>query len=88
MGTNAFSRPQTPARRSQNLLAGQGRPARLSPTVTDPLEFPDTEEVTGSNPVRPTPFTEILSSAGSPTGSQAAAVSPHRCWSEHLTLAA
>ena len=27
------------------------------------LDFPDTEEVTGSNPVRPTPFFEILSSA-------------------------
>ena len=37
-------------------------PVRLSPTVTDSqtaLDFPDTEEVTGSNPVRPTIFSKI-----------------------------
>src|ERR1700734_2106264 len=48
--------------------------------------FPDTEEVTGSNPVRPTRFSENLSSAGSQKGSQAPAGLPHRCWSEHLAL--
>src|SRR5580704_12262288 len=57
-----------PARRSQNLLAGEGLPARLSPTVTDTPEFPATEEVTGSNPVRPTVF-ENLSLGGSQNGS-------------------
>jgi hypothetical protein len=45
-----------PARRSQNPLPGQGLPVRLSPTVTDTPNFPDTEDVTGSNPVRPTQF--------------------------------
>ena len=74
------------ARRSQNLLAGEGLSTRLSPTVTDTLEFPDTEEVTGSNPVRPTPFFENLSSDGSLDGSQRPAVLALRCWSEHLTL--
>jgi nitrite reductase/ring-hydroxylating ferredoxin subunit len=73
------------ARRSQNLLAGEGLPARLSPTVTDSLEFP-TEEVTGSNPVRPTPFFENPSSAKSPNGSQPPAVLALRCWSEHVVL--
>jgi hypothetical protein len=36
-----------PGRRSQNLLAGEGLPARLTPTVADTPKFPDTEEVTG-----------------------------------------
>jgi hypothetical protein len=53
-GANEFSCPRDVARLKQILLAGQGLPARLSPTVTDTPEFPDTEEVTGSNPVRPT----------------------------------
>jgi N-acyl homoserine lactone hydrolase len=48
--------------------------------------FPDTEEVTSSNLVRPTSFFENLSSAGSQKGSQAPAGLPHRCWSEHHTL--
>jgi hypothetical protein len=54
---NGSQRVQTspdPGRRSQDLLAGEGLSVRLSPTVTDTPEFPDTEEVTGSNPVRPT----------------------------------
>ena len=34
------------------------------------LDFPNTEEVTGSNPVRPTTFFEILSSTESPNESQ------------------
>jgi hypothetical protein len=57
---NGSQRNQTPpdvARPNQNVHAGQGLPVRLSPTVTDTL-VPDTEEVTGSNPVRPTPFFE------------------------------
>ena len=48
--------------------------------------FPDTEEVTGSNPVRPTAFFEILSSDDSPNGSQPPAVLALRCWSERLML--
>ena len=63
--TNGSQRVQPPsdvARPDQILLAGQRLVVRLSPTVTYTLEFPDTEEVTGSNPVRPTPFFEILSS--------------------------
>jgi hypothetical protein len=47
--------------------------------------MPDTEEVTGSNPVRPTPFFEILSSAGNSNRSQPPAVLAFRRWSEHLT---
>jgi hypothetical protein len=45
--------------------------------------MPDTEEVTGSNPVRPTPFFENLSSAGSPKGSQPPAGLLLNRWSEH-----
>jgi hypothetical protein len=72
-----------PARRSQILLAGQRLPVRLSPTVTDAPEFPDTEEVTSSNLVRPTQFFENLSGANSADGSQPPAVLALRCWSEH-----
>ena len=46
---------------TQNVRPGQGLPVRLSPTMTDTrnaLGFPDTEEVTGSNPVRPTAFSK------------------------------
>jgi hypothetical protein len=53
-GSQRVQPPSDPARRSQNVLPGKGLPTRLSPTVTDTPEFPDTEEVTGSNPVRPT----------------------------------
>jgi hypothetical protein len=48
--------------------------------------FPDTEEVTGSNPVRPTPFFEFLSSDESLDESQRAGVLSLRCWSEHPKL--
>ena len=41
-----------------------------------------TEEVTGSNPVRPTTFFESLSSAESLNGSQPAAVLPNKRWSQ------
>ena len=63
--------------------AGQG----LSDTNPEGLErHSDTEEVTGSNPVRPTPFFENLSSAESPNESQRPGVLPLRCWSEHPRL--
>ena len=60
---NGSQRVQTSpdaARCNQNLLAGEGLPVRLSPMVTDTPEFPDTEEVTGSNPVRPTVFRNLV----------------------------
>jgi len=50
--------------------------------VSDGFVMPDTEEVTGSNPVRPTPFFENLSSVWNPDGSQAPAVSPNKRWSQ------
>jgi hypothetical protein len=53
-GSQCIQPPSDPAPRSQNLRAGQGLPIRLRPTATDTPKFPDTEEVTGSNPVRPT----------------------------------
>jgi hypothetical protein len=53
-GSQRVQPPSDVERPGQILLAGQGLPARLGPTVTDTPEFPDTEEVTGSNPVRPT----------------------------------
>jgi hypothetical protein len=48
-GSQRVQPPSDPAQRSQNVLAGVGLPTRLSATVTDTLEFPDTEEVTGSS---------------------------------------
>ena len=63
---NGSQRVQTApdsARPTQNVCASGKLSVRLSPTVADTLKFPDTEEVTGSNPVRPTPFFEILSTA-------------------------
>ena len=86
---NGSQRVQTspdPALRSHNLLADQRLPVRLSPTVTDTPEFPDTEEVTGSNPVRPTPFFENLSSGESHNESQRPAVLSLNSWSERSTL--
>jgi hypothetical protein len=68
-GSQRVQPSSDPARRSQILLAGQRLPVRLSPTVTDTPKFPDTEEVTGSNPVRPTIF-ENLSHVGSQNGSR------------------
>ena len=58
MGANVFSRPQTERDVARIFSQVKGSPLELSPTVTDTLEFPDTEEVTGSNPVRPTAFFE------------------------------
>jgi hypothetical protein len=73
-GSQRVQTSPDPARRTQNLLAGQGLPVRLSPTVADTPEFPDTEEVTGSNPAWPTQFFEILSSIRSPKGKPATCV--------------
>jgi hypothetical protein len=42
-GSQRIQTPPAPARRGQTLLAGEGLPARLSPTVTDTPEFPDTK---------------------------------------------
>ena len=56
MGANVFSRPQTERDVARTFLQVKASPLELSPTVTDTPEFPDTEEVTGSNPVRPTFF--------------------------------
>jgi len=56
-GSQRLQPPPEPARPSQNVRAGEWLPVRLSPTVTDirnRLGVPYTEEVTGSNPVRPT----------------------------------
>jgi hypothetical protein len=66
MGANVFSRPQTQhdaIRFFSQLRRLQFDLARRWQTPGTVLEFSDTEEVTGSNPVRPTPFFEILSSA-------------------------
>ena len=55
MGANVFIRLPPQRDLARIFLQVKGSPLdRLSPTVTDTLEFPDTEEVTGSNPVRPT----------------------------------
>ena len=44
MGANVFSRPQTQHDVARIFLQVKGSPLdRLSPTVTDTLEFPDTE---------------------------------------------
>ena len=50
---------------------------QVTDSVAVPIQLdrhPDTEEVTGSNPVRPTTFFESLSNAESPNGSQSPAV--------------
>src|ERR1700730_8584884 len=52
-----------------------------SPGLKVPERHSDTEEATGSNPVRPTRFFEILSSAESRDGSQAPAVLRNKRWS-------
>ena len=86
MGANAVSRPQT-----QHDVVGMSVQVRNFPfdsvrrcqTPETVLEFPDTEEVTGSNPVRPTPFFENLSSAKRAKGSQPPAVLLLNRWSEH-----
>jgi hypothetical protein len=67
----------------RTVLARRGLPHQLPPTWADGSNFPDTEEVTGSNPVRPTPFFENLSSSESLKGSQPPAVLLLNRWSEH-----
>jgi hypothetical protein len=64
MGANAVSRLQT--QRDVVGMSVQVRkfpfdPIRRWQTPGSALEFPDTEEVTGSNPVRPTRFPDICS---------------------------
>ena len=86
MGANVFSRPQTlydPIRFFSQVADSQFDSVRRWQTPGTVLEFPDTEEVTGSNPVRPTQFFENLSSAESLQGSQPPAVLLLYRWSEH-----
>jgi hypothetical protein len=57
MGANVFSRPQTqhdPIRFFSQATGSQFDLVRRWQTAKTAPEFPDTEEVTGSNPVRPT----------------------------------
>ena len=54
MGANVFRRPQTQRDVTRIFSQVKGSPFELSPMVTDTPEFPDTEEVTSSNLVRPT----------------------------------
>src|ERR1700726_2860182 len=57
MRANAISRPPTepdPARTSSQVKDSPFDSVRRSQTPQTTMEFPDTEEVTGSNPVRPT----------------------------------
>ena len=57
MGANVFSRPQTQRDVLRMFVQVDGSPfdsVRRWQTPETALEFPDTEEVTGSNPVRPT----------------------------------
>jgi len=67
----------------QSKTAGQSL-SSIWPEV--PERHPDTEEVTGSNPVRPTPFFENPSSAESLNGSQPAAVLSDKRWSRRFML--
>ncbi len=73
MGANAISRPQTQRDQLRMSVQVKGSPfdsVRRWQTPETGLNFPDAEEVTGSNPVRPTPFFENQSSAESPNESQ------------------
>ena len=57
MGANATSRPQTQPDPLRMFAQVKGSPfdsTRREQTPKTGLDFPDTEEVTGSNPVRPT----------------------------------
>jgi hypothetical protein len=57
MGAHAISRPRTQrdvARMSAQVKGSPFDSVRPWQTPGTALEFPDTEEVTGSNPVRPT----------------------------------
>ena len=73
MGANAISRSQTqrdPLRMSVQVKGSPFDSVRRWQTPEIGLDFPDTEEVTGSNPVRPTPFFEILRDCESRNESQ------------------
>ena len=68
MGANVFSRPRTQHDVSRMLAQVKGSPlnsVRRQQTPGAPLEFSDTEEVTGSNPVRPTRHFLFLALQGS-----------------------
>jgi hypothetical protein len=72
MGADAISRHQTqydPARLLVQVKGSRFDSVRWWQTLRTASEFPDTEEVTGSNPVRPTIF-ECMSHRGSQNGSQ------------------
>ncbi len=89
MGADAISRPRTQPDPLRMFAQARGSPfdsVRRRQTPRTALDFPDTEEVTGSNPVRPTTFFEIVSSGESRNESQPPAVLALRCWSEHLML--
>ena len=60
MGANAISRPQTqrdPLRMSVQVKGSPFDSVQRWQTPKPGVDFPDTEEVTGLNPVRPTEFT-------------------------------
>ena len=89
MGANVFSRPWTQHDPIRMFSQAGGSPfdsVRRCQTPRSSRNLPDTEEVTGSNPVRPTPFFEILSSDESPDESQRPGVLSLRCWSQHPRL--
>ena len=68
MGANAISRPQTqpdPSRMFAQVKGSPLDPVRQQQTPKTVLKFPDTEEVTGSNPVRPTRRFLFLAPPGS-----------------------
>ena len=77
MGANAISRSQTqhdPLRMSVQVKGSPFDSVRRWQTPEMGLDFPDTEEVTGSNPVRSTRFFEILRDCESRNESQPPAV--------------
>ena len=86
MGANAFRRPQAQRDALRMFVQVMGSlfdSVRRCQTLGTTLAFPDTEEVTSSNLVRPTPFFENLSSSESLKGSQPPAVLLLNRWSEH-----
>ncbi len=73
MGANVISRLQTQRDVLRMFVQTKGTPfdsVRPCQTPETGRNFPDTEEVTGSNPVRPTSFFETKFSNGSRNGSQ------------------
>jgi hypothetical protein len=77
MGANVISRLQTQRDVLRMFVQAKGSPfdsVRRRQTPGTALDFPDTEEVTGSNPVRPTPFFENKYSGESLDESQRPAV--------------